>query len=64
VTVDEPDLKQQVLIVAKRREDDEFIVRFEPFGDPVLTKAARGAVHAVTEWLLASNTLHLKARNY
>jgi tRNA (guanine-N7-)-methyltransferase len=64
VTVDEPDLKQQVLIVAKRREDDEFIVRFEPFGDPVLTKAARGAVHAVTEWLLSFPSLHLKARNY
>jgi tRNA (guanine-N7-)-methyltransferase len=64
VTVDEPDLKQQVLIVAKRREGDEFIVRFEPFGDPVLTKAARGAVHAVTEWLLSFPSLHLKARNY
>jgi tRNA (guanine-N7-)-methyltransferase len=64
VTVDEPDLKQQVLIIAKRREDDEYIVRFEPFGDPVLTKAARGAVHAVTEWLLTFPSLHLKARNY
>jgi tRNA (guanine-N7-)-methyltransferase len=64
VTVDEPDLKQQVLIVAKRREEDECIVRFEPFGDPVLTKAARGAVHAVTEWLLSFPSLHLKARNY
>jgi tRNA (guanine-N7-)-methyltransferase len=64
VTIDEPDLKQQVLIIAKRREDDEYIVRFEPFGDPVLTKAARGAVHAVTEWLLTFPSLHLKARNY
>lgn len=64
VTIDEPDLKQQVLIIAKRREDDEYIVRFEPFGDPVLTKAARGAVHAVTEWLLSFPSLHLKARNY
>jgi tRNA (guanine-N7-)-methyltransferase len=64
VTIDEPDLKQQVLIIAKRREDDEYIVRFEPFGDPVLTKAARGAVHAVTEWLLTFPSLQLKARNY
>jgi tRNA (guanine-N7-)-methyltransferase len=64
VTIDEPDLKQQVLIIAKRREDDEYIVRFEPFGDPILTKAARGAVHAVTEWLLTFPSLHLKARNY
>jgi tRNA (guanine-N7-)-methyltransferase len=64
VTIDEPDLKQQVLIIAKRREDDEYIVRFEPFGDPVLTKVARGAVHAVTEWLLTFPSLQLKARNY
>lgn len=64
VTIDESDFKQQVLIVANRREGDEFIVRFEPFGDPVLTKAARGAVHAVTEWLLTFDSLHLKARNY
>ncbi len=64
VTIDEPDFKQQVIIVANRREGDEFIVRFEPFGDPVLTKAARGAVHVVTEWLLTFDSLHLKARNY
>jgi tRNA (guanine-N7-)-methyltransferase len=64
VTIDESDFKQQVLIIANRREGDEYIVRFEPFGDPVLTKAARGAVHAVTEWLLTLDSLHLKARNY
>lgn len=64
VTIDEQDFKQQVLIVCNRREGDEFIVRFEPFGDPVLTKAARGAVHAVTEWLLTFDSLHLEARNY
>jgi tRNA (guanine-N7-)-methyltransferase len=64
VTIDEADFRQQVLIVANRREGDEFIIRFEPFGDPVLTKAARGAVHAVTEWLLTFDSLHLKARNY
>lgn len=64
VTIDEPDLKQQVLIVVKRRQDDEYIVRFEPFGDPVLTATARGAVHAVTEWLLTLPGIHLKARNY
>jgi hypothetical protein len=64
VTIDESDFKQQVLIIANRREGDEYIVRFEPFGDPVLTKAARGAVHTVTEWLLTFDSLHLKARNY
>ncbi len=64
VTVDEPELKQQLLIIAKHREGNEYIVRFEPFGDPVLTPAARGAVHAVTEWLLTLPTMHLKARNY
>jgi tRNA (guanine-N7-)-methyltransferase len=69
VTIDEPDFKQQVLIVVNQRGANdlgayEYIVRFEPFGDPVLTKAARGAVHAVTEWLLTFSSLHLKARNY
>jgi tRNA (guanine-N7-)-methyltransferase len=64
VTVDEPELKQQLLIVTNKREGDEYIVRFEPFGDPVLTKTARGAVHAVTEWLLTLPSMRLKARNY
>lgn len=64
VTVDEPELKQQLLVIAKKREGDEYIVRFEPFGDPVLTATARGAVHAVTEWLLTLPNMHLKARNY
>jgi tRNA (guanine-N7-)-methyltransferase len=64
VTVDEPELKQQLLIVTNKREGDEYIVRFEPFGDPVLTKTARGAVHAVTEWLLTLPNMQVKARNY
>jgi tRNA (guanine-N7-)-methyltransferase len=64
VTIDEPELKQQLLIVTNKREGDEYIVRFEPFGDPVLTKTARGAVHAVTEWLLTLPRMQLKARNY
>ncbi len=63
VTVQEPDIKQQVLVVCKERHE-EFIVRLEPFGDPLITKTMRGAVHAVTEYLLARGTLQLKARNY
>ena len=64
-TVDEPDLKQGLLVVVNRREGDELIVRLEPFGDPVITKTARGAVHAVTEWLLTLPTgIRVKTRAY
>ena len=82
-TIDEPDFKQQLLVIVQRHsltqandkannegdsddgnsddnaltllpgEGDAFIVRLESFGDPIITKTARGAVHAVTEWLLA-----------
>ncbi|MEX2541534.1 MAG: tRNA (guanosine(46)-N7)-methyltransferase TrmB, partial [Trueperaceae bacterium] len=52
VSVDEPDLKQQLLVVIQRREGGELIVRLEPFGDPIITRTVRGAVHGVTEWLL------------
>ena len=65
VTVDEPDLHQQLLVVVKERSADELIVRLESFGDPLITKAVRGAVHGVTQWLLGLNAeLELKARNY
>ena len=65
VTVDEPDLKQGLLVVVNRREGDELIVRLEPFGDPVITKTARGAVHAVTEWLLTLRAgIRVKIRAY
>lgn len=64
-TIDEPDLHQQLLVVVKRRAAGELIVRLEPFGDPVITPTARGAVHAVTEWLLGLDAgLRLEARNY
>jgi hypothetical protein len=63
-TVDEPDLRQQLLVVAKRRSGTELIVRLEPFGDPIITKATRGAVHAVTEWLIETGQLSVKERNY
>ena len=65
VTVDEPDLHQQLLVVVKERSEYELIVRLESFGDPLITKAVRGAVHGVTEWLLnLESDLSLKARNY
>ena len=63
-TVEEPDLRQQLLVAVQRRDGDELIVRLEPFGDPIITAAVRGAVHAVTEWLLGLGGIELKARNY
>lgn len=63
-TVDEPDLTQQLLVVVQRRTGDELIVRLESFGDPIVTAAVRGAVHGVTEWLLAHADVRLDARNY
>ena len=63
-TVDEPDLRQQLLVVAQQRTPDEVIVRLESFGDPLITPTTRGAVHAVTEWLEAQTELKVTARNY
>ncbi len=64
-TVDEPDLRQQLLVVVQRRQSGELIVRLEPFGDPIITKVARGAVHAVTEWLLGlPSDLDIIRRSY
>lgn len=63
-TVDEPDLTQQLLVVAQRRGENDWIVRLESFGDPIVTPAVRGAVHAVTEWLQASAGMTVEARNY
>lgn len=63
-SVDEPDIRQHVLVLVRQRTDDEVIVRLEPFGDPVITPTVRGAVHAVTEWLLGATDLTLSARNY
>ncbi len=64
VTIDEPELRQQLLVVTQRRDEDEWIVRIDPFGDPILTATARGAVHAVSEWLLAHTDLALRRRSY
>jgi len=63
-TVEEPDLKQQLLVLVQQRAPDEVIVRLESFGDPIITKAVRGAVHAVTEWLVSATPLRVTARNY
>jgi tRNA (guanine-N7-)-methyltransferase len=64
VTVDEPELTQQVLVVASRRPDGEVIVRLERFGDPLITAAVRGAVHGVVEWLVEHAGLVVRERNY
>lgn len=63
-TVDEPDLRQQLLVVAQQRAADEVIVRLETFGDPLITPTTRGAVKAVTDWLETSTDLEVAARNY
>lgn len=63
-SVEEPDLKQQLLVLVQRREGDEWIVRLESFGDPIITATVRGAVHAVTEWLAGAPGLRVSERNY
>lgn len=63
-SVDEPDLKQQLLVLVAQRSEGDVIVRLEPFGDPIITACTRGAVHAASEWLLANTDLQLVARNY
>ncbi len=63
-SIDEDDLKQQLLVLVAQRPDGDVIVRLEPFGDPIITACARGAVHAASEWLLANTDLQVKARNY
>ena len=63
-TVEEPDLKQQLLVMVQQRQPDEVIVRLETFGDPIITEAARGAVYGVTEWLIANTDLSIKRRSY
>lgn len=64
VTIDEPDLQQQLLVAIQRRAGSELIVRLEPFGDPIITRTVRGAVHAVTEWLLEQPGVRVRERNY
>lgn len=64
VSVDEQDLHQQVLVVLQEREQDEYIVRLEPFGDPVITPAVRAAIGTVTDWLEEEAGLSVTARHY
>lgn len=63
-TIEEPDIKQQLLVLVQQRQLGEVIVRLESFGDPVITPAVRGAVHAVTEWLSSATDLTVEQRNY
>ena len=64
-TTEEKDLRQQILVTVRSRGSNELIVSLEPFGDPVITETVRGAVHAVTEWLLSLPAeLHVKSRAY
>jgi len=63
-SVDEPDIRQHLLVLVQQRSAEQVIVRLEPFGDPIITPTVRGAVHAVAQWLLAATELRLEARNY
>ena len=54
-TINEPDLRQQVLVAVKERKESNILVRLESFGDPIITKTMRGAIHGTTEWLLSLN---------
>ena len=64
VTVDEPELVQQLLVVAQRRVGGEVIVRLESFGDPLITPTVRAAIGVVTDWLESSGAMRATARNY
>lgn len=64
VTVDEMDLIQQMIVVLQQRSNGDLIIRLEPFGDPLITPAVRGAVHAVTEWALKQPGVRLLERHY
>ncbi len=64
-TVEEAELRQQVLVSVRSRRAGGLIVGLEPFGDPVVTPVMRGAVHAVTEWLLTlPANLKVETRSY
>ena len=63
-TVDEPELVQQLLVVAQRRSGGEIIVRLESFGDPLITPTVRSAIGAVTDWLERTSGMRVLARNY
>lgn len=63
-TVEEVELRQQVLVSVRERPSGGLIVGLEPFGDPVVTPATRGAVHAVTEWLVTLPDITVQARSY
>lgn len=52
VVVEEPDLRQELLVKAWPRDGDVF-VGLQPFGDPMATRGVREAVRAVVDWLVS-----------
>ncbi len=64
VTIDEPELVQQLLLVAQRRAADEVIVRLESFGDPLITPTVRAAIGVVADWFEGAAGMRVRARNY
>lgn len=64
-TIDEHDLRQQVLVSIKARDADTVVVALEPFGDPLVTDVCKGAVHAVCAWLVSqSDGLRVREHYY
>lgn len=50
VVVEEPDLRQEVLVQAWQKPEGVF-VSLQPFGDPLTTRGVREAVRSVVAWL-------------
>ena len=63
-TVDEDNLRQQVLVSARAKDADTIFVALEPFGDPLVTDVCKGAVHAVCEWLVTQGDVRVRERCY
>ena len=64
-TVDETNLRQQVLVSVRVKDADTIFVSLEPFGDPLVTEVCKGAVHAVCAWLTdQSDALRVRERCY
>jgi tRNA (guanine-N7-)-methyltransferase len=64
VTIDEPELTQQLLVIAERRAGGEVIVRLEGFGDPMITPTVRAAIGVVGDHLATVGGMRYLARNH
>lgn len=60
---EEPDLSQEVLIIARSRPGGQVVAGLEAFGSPLVTPGVKAAVGAVADWL-AGRGLTLVQRSY